>query len=262
MQGLSIGAFESIIYAPQLPGGRRGFELEYLNPLIFYRSVEQAIGSPDNAALGLSARWHFLQRFQLYGQFMLDDFNIARTQEGSGYWGNKFGLQGGLKWIDIGGVETLDLQLEYNHLRPYLYSHFNTSANYAHYNQPLAHPQGANAREGVVIVRYRPVSRLRLMMTGGWLRQGRDRNGLNFGGDIFRSNASHDNGEANPDYGNEITQGRRRTLFRLHGRISYQLFRLPLWLEGELYVRDDQTYTNTAALLSLRWGLPARPVRY
>jgi hypothetical protein len=44
---LNLGLFESVVM-------RRSnhFELQYLNPIIFYRSVEHALGSPDNVMIG------------------------------------------------------------------------------------------------------------------------------------------------------------------------------------------------------------------
>ena len=43
--------------------------------------------------------------------------------------------------------------MEYNLVRPYTYSHWNSSA-YGHYAQPLAHPLGANFDEFIVKLDY------------------------------------------------------------------------------------------------------------
>ncbi|MEL6650321.1 MAG: hypothetical protein AAFQ87_05875, partial [Bacteroidota bacterium] len=91
---LSIGFFESVIYASQLGSQNRGLELQYFNPVIFFRAAEQYVGSPDNALLGLQLKWNFLKRFQFYGQLLLDDYNFGRRDEGSGYWQNKVGFKG------------------------------------------------------------------------------------------------------------------------------------------------------------------------
>ena len=40
-------------------------------------------------------------------------------------------------------------------MRPYTYAHHNPQQNYAHYNQPLAHPLGANFAEKLLIINYR-----------------------------------------------------------------------------------------------------------
>ena len=46
------------------------------------------------------------------------------------------------------------LQMEYNQIRPYVYSHSNPLTNYAHNNQSMGHNWGANFRELIGIVRY------------------------------------------------------------------------------------------------------------
>jgi hypothetical protein len=255
---VSVGFFESVIYAPLLPNGTRGFELQYLNPLIFYRAVEQSVGSPDNYAMGLTTKINLWKRLQLYGQLNLDDYNFSQRKNGDGWWGNKYGIQGGLKYIDVLGIETLDLQLELNTARPYTYSHYNISGNYAHYNQPLAHSMGANFRELTAIMRYQPLPRI--FMTGmvQLAQQGLDQGGLNYGANILRSNVTHFQ-----DFNNVTLQGLAYTQTTLHGRMSYQILRLNAFVEGDLHFRvqgveglEDQ---RTAwATLGLRWNIPQR----
>jgi len=46
------------------------------------------------------------------------------------------------------------LQLEYDHVRPYVYSHSNPITNYAHNNQSLGHQWGGNFNELIAIGRY------------------------------------------------------------------------------------------------------------
>ena len=47
------------------------------------------------------------------------------------------------------------MQVEYNYVRPYTYAHHNPQQNYGHYNQPLAHPFGANFSEVLFITNYK-----------------------------------------------------------------------------------------------------------
>ena len=58
---LSVSLFESVVYAPKIPGSNRGFELSYLMPIIFYRAIEQSLGSPDNGTLGLQWKLNVLK---------------------------------------------------------------------------------------------------------------------------------------------------------------------------------------------------------
>ena len=68
---LNIGLFEGVIF-----GRKDHFEFGYLNPVIFYRSIEQQNGSFDNAVAGLDAKANVAKKFQFYGQFLLDEFNL------------------------------------------------------------------------------------------------------------------------------------------------------------------------------------------
>ncbi|MDX5438094.1 MAG: hypothetical protein LPK03_12910, partial [Pontibacter sp.] len=154
----NFGLFEQIVFAR----GKGRFELQYLNPVIFYRSVEHGLGSPDNAMLGCDFRWNLWNRVQLYGQVLLDEFVLDQVKSGNGWWGNKFGGQIGAKYIDAFGISNLDLQGEVNAIRPYTYQYEDEFSNFQHYRQPLAHPIGANLVELVGIVRYQPIPRLNL----------------------------------------------------------------------------------------------------
>ena len=265
-KNISLGLFESIIFASQLPNQSRGFELNYLNPLIFYRAIEQYNGSPENGAMGANFKVNFLQKFQTYGQIMLDDFNVSQTRESDGWWGNKYGLQLGLKYIDAFGLATLDLQLEANHLRPYLYAHYNVASNYMHYNQAMAHPLGANLQELIGVVRYRPLSRLNMELQLASTAQGRDAGNLNYGSNPLLSDITHDNGEANPDFGNETLQGERWNQFRANLRVSYELFLLNAFVDLDAFYRQESfagnDFTNYAVLLSLRWHISRMPFRF
>lgn len=191
---LSVGLFESTVIGD--------FDLGYLNPIIFYRSIEQQTGSADNAMLGLDAKWNFFSHFQLYGQLSIDEFLINDIRAGDGSWTNKFATQVGGKYIDAFGVSNLDLQGEVNVARPYIYQHRDLTTSYTSYNQPLAHPRGANFTELVGIVRAQPFKRLTL--TGKLIlsQYGADTASSNWGGNPLLSFNTRE-----MNLGNEIGQG-------------------------------------------------------
>src|SRR6185369_7292398 len=112
------------------------FEFGYLNPIIFYRSIELSNGSFDNSLAGLDAKVNVAKSFQFYGQFCLDEFLLSEIKKNRGWWANKWGIQIGAKYVDAFGIKNLDLQLEHNRVRPFTYSHTDSVANYTHYNQP------------------------------------------------------------------------------------------------------------------------------
>ena len=210
---LNIGVFESIIFARN-----NHFELQYLNPIIFYRSIEHAIGSPDNANIGLDARAIIAHHFELYGQFFLDELKVKELLSTRGWWGNKWGLQLGARYVDAFNVNNLDLQGEINIIRPYTYTHGDSLDSYSHYNQPLAHPKGANLVEAAALVRYQPINKLKLQLRVTASQQGLDDEFSDWGGDIFVN--YH---EREMDYGNRIRQGLHNNLINGSLSATYEL---------------------------------------
>ncbi|MFD2542534.1 gliding motility protein RemB [Lacinutrix gracilariae] len=149
---LNIGFFESIIWAKSQ---NRGFDINYLNPIIFYRAIEFETGQDaGNAIMGLSAKYKVNDNINAYSQFVLDEFSLSDITGGQKSWKNKFGYQLGLKYYNAFKVDNLMLQAEYNRVRPYTYSHNSTFLNYGHNNQSMAHLWGANFSELVLIGRY------------------------------------------------------------------------------------------------------------
>ncbi|MGC1632298.1 MAG: gliding motility protein RemB [Gelidibacter sp.] len=150
---LNIGLFESVMWTDT---NGRGFDINYLNPIIFFRAIEFESGQGSgNAVVGASAKYKWNNKVNLYGQFILDEFSLEHIKAGDQSWKNKFGYQLGAKYYDAFKVDNLMLQWEYNQVRPYTYSHNTIVNNYAHSNQPMAHLWGANFREYIIIGHYK-----------------------------------------------------------------------------------------------------------
>jgi hypothetical protein len=188
-KNLNFGIFENIIV-----GGRDSFtnarlNANYLNPIIFLRAVEHGQNSLDNAVAGIDWKWNFLNRFSFYGQFVLDEFIKEELFGMTESWVNKWASQFGLRYINVLGVNNLDLHSELNVIRPYIYQHFNASQNWNHYNQPMAHTHGGNLRELIVSASYQPFNRWTIDVMANWLMQGRDssKTSANYGGDYNRT---------------------------------------------------------------------------
>lgn len=149
---LNIGLFENVVWANT---NERGFDVNFVNPIIFYRAVEFSSSSKaGNAVLGATAKYKWNNQVNFYGQFLVDEFAIGDVKAGNKSWRNKFGYQLGAKYYDAFKVKNLTLQLEYNHVRPYVYAHSNPLTNYAHNNLSMGHQWGGNFRELVAIARY------------------------------------------------------------------------------------------------------------
>ncbi|MDT0643361.1 gliding motility protein RemB [Zunongwangia sp. F363] len=186
---LNIGLFESVVWQND---NDRGFDLNYLNPVIFYRAIEFATGARGgNAILGLTAKYKWSNQVNMYGQWVIDEFSSGDVFGTSQSWKNKMGYQIGVKYYDAFNIPNLFLQAEYNQVRPYTYSHNKEVVlNYGHNNQPMAHLWGANFREIIAIARYK---KERLYGNAKFIygKRGFDFNDGNdafsYGGDIYRS---------------------------------------------------------------------------
>jgi hypothetical protein len=143
-KNLNLGFFESVIWYNE---NRRGFDVNFLNPLIFFKTAEYEAGSDaSNTVLGLSARYRLPYKIDVYGQFLLDEMVVSKFFNEPDYWTNKYAYQLGVKYHQAFSIPNLFLRLEYNLVRPYTYAH-NTVTNYGHDYQSLAHPWGANFKE-------------------------------------------------------------------------------------------------------------------
>lgn len=203
---LNVGLFEAIIFPAQDDNGRLGFEIAYLNPVIFYRPVEYEAGSSHNALLGASLRVIIRQKYVVYSQLMLDEFKLEYMLDRNGWWANKNGLQAGVKTYDFAGFKNLFVQLEYNQVRPYTFSHKKEIQNYGHFNQPIGHPQGANFREVLFRSFYR-YQRLLVDLKLVTVVYGADTANLNLGKNIFLPYNTYVS-----EFGNKIGQGLRTRL--------------------------------------------------
>ncbi|MDB5201661.1 MAG: hypothetical protein JWQ27_1070 [Ferruginibacter sp.] len=210
---LNIGLFEGVVF-----GRKNHFDFQYLNPIIFFRHIEGTVGSPDNAVAGLDFKANVAHRLQFYGQFLLDEFKLSEVRNNPTSWINKFGIQTGMKYVDAFGIKNLDVQVEANRVRPFTYSHYDTVANYTHYNQPLAHPLGANFQEFIGIVTYQPAPKWNLYGRAIYFKQGLDSANKNFGGNIFKNYTTRV-----ADNGFEVGSGRQAKCFNGYLQVSYEV---------------------------------------
>lgn len=217
-KNLELSFFEGIIWQVADSTGRRGFDINYLNPVIFYRPVEFSLGSPDNVIIGLNLKFKVFDNYRLYSQVVIDDLDIGKSKDSTGYILNKYGYQAGVKAYDLFTVRNLYFQTEYNHVRPYVYAHKTPAQNYTHYNQALAHPLGANFKESVTFLRYM-YKDWSVRIKFNYAVYGEDTSGSHWGKDIFITDFDAEQGF--PSWGNKTGQGVKTTLIYKDIRLSY-----------------------------------------
>ena len=185
---VNVGLFESVIWTNT---NNRGFDVNYLNPIIFYRAIEFETGqAAGNALVGASAKYKWNDNINLYGQFVLDEFSLSDVKAGDKSWKNKFGYQLGIKYFNAFKVDNLLVQFEYNRVRPYTYSHNTIVLNYGNNNQSMAHLWGSNFSEAVLIGRYhykRWFGDAKLIFGARGFDYNNGTDNFSYGGDIYRN---------------------------------------------------------------------------
>lgn len=213
VKGLEIGLFEGTIWKA---GNSRSnqWNLNHFIPVIGLNTIRYSLFSDNNVLTGLDIRYSVTNSVQLYGQFMLDDIHLKELKN-KGYLKNKYGYQAGIKYWDMFGLQNLNLQLEYNRVRPYSYAHKDPLQSYTHYNQSLAHPLGANFSEVLSILSYR-YRRIRAEVNFSYALAGADTSASHWGQDIFISDTKAQNGYNS--YNNTMLQGVRTEI--MNGRLE------------------------------------------
>jgi hypothetical protein len=243
----NISFFENVVWQGTDSNRVRTFDVNYLNPIVFYRPQEYSVGSADNSMMGLNASVKFFKRVKIYAQAVADEFFFKEIKARKGWWANKQGWQLGVTYINAFKVKGLTLQAEYNEVRPYTYSHGSVQQNYAHYGQPLAHPFGANFKEYLGFISYR-ANRWMISLQGLSATIGMDSLGVNMGQNIFLSYTTRPY-----EYGHKTTQGNQRRLMQSDFKFTYYLIpQLNLRLEMgyiQRSISDDLYYEIQAPYL-------------
>lgn len=176
---LNLGLFEALTL-----GNRTSLSLPLINPIMYTNISDD---TNDKALVGFDFKANMFKKFQLYGQLMVDKLKTEELK--NDWWGNRFGYQAGVKYVDVFGVKNLDAQVETNVVRPFMYASTDSFSSYNHYNQPLAHPLGANFEEYIGILRYQPIKQLYLETKVLFYKQGLDSSIIgfnqNYGSNIF-----------------------------------------------------------------------------
>ncbi|PKA83261.1 protein involved in gliding motility RemB [Ulvibacter sp. MAR_2010_11] len=239
---LNIGLFESVLWEND---NDRGFDFNYINPVIFYRAIEFSTGSRGgNALIGLSAKYKFTDRVNAYAQLIIDEFSSSDILGGDGSYKNKTGYQLGLKYYDAFGIKNLYLHGEYNRVRPFTYSHNSVVLNYGHNNQSMAHTLGANFSEFIAIARYqqgRIFGDVKVVVAKRGLEFNTTADSFFYGGDIYGTEDDRPS-----DLGNELAQG--NTTDFLHAEVQAGYLLNPatnLKIYGSVIFRDFKPTLNT-----------------
>jgi hypothetical protein len=250
---LNIGIFETVVFQPKDTLLNRGYDVEYLNPVIFYRPQEYSLGSSDNVLLGLSFSAKYKQH-TLYGQFILDEFSLTEYKAKTGWWANKYGGQLGIKGRFATNKSNWFYRLEYNAVRPYTYAHLNEGQNYGNQGNTLAHPYASNFMEILGEVKFQH-KRWIVKAFASYFLKGEDKNGLSYGGNLYQPYTNRPY-----EYGHFTGQGQGNNGLRIMATVAFKVHRhsdLQAFFENQLRydtMTGDFKYLPTIGLRSQLWN--------
>jgi hypothetical protein len=227
----NLSVFESVVWQAKDSLAFRGFDINYVNPFVFYRPVEYSNGSADNVLLGLNMSYKINRNHCIYSaSLIIDEFLLSQIKSDQKWWGNKYGIQLGYKTNHFFS-DKIYFQTELNLVRPFTYSHKYSVQNYGHLNASVTHPIGANFYEVLNLVSYSN-EKFRLTNKLNFAALGVDQDSVNVGQNIFNSYS-----DRNGDYGHLIMQGERRNVVN-----EQVIFEMPLLGRIDLYINATYNY--------------------
>ncbi|MBB5638269.1 hypothetical protein HDE68_004198 [Pedobacter cryoconitis] len=141
----SLGFFNALIVEEATDQGKlHGFDLNYINPILFSSALRPAGTTPDHTLIGFNGKYKVLTKTTAYGQMVFDQ----STGNSNYAW------QLGLRGSDLLKINRLNYLFEYNTAKPNTYSSAYSIVNYTELSEPLAHPLGAGFKEWLGIVNY------------------------------------------------------------------------------------------------------------
>jgi hypothetical protein len=244
-----IGIFESVVFQPKDTLLNRGFEPEYLNPMILYRPQEYQLGSSDNSLIGIDAKIK-IWKYTLYGQLMMDEFNLADIKGRTRWWANKYAVQMGIKSFHYWRNQKFFVRGEMNIVRPYTYSHLSIAQSYTHRGFALAHPYGANFAEILAEIKWN-YKKWNAVVFVSYSLHGLNNDSLNYGGDITIPYINR----PLDDFGHTIGQGKGNNALRTMVRVSYDIvpkLRLQGFVEGHFRYNTFLPEPKAQILIGIR----------
>lgn len=214
---VQIGIFQGMIWEAADTMNQQHLSFNTFNPVIGVNTAVYGLHDKNNILWGSTLKLKITKSISLYGQYMLDD--VFKKEDG-GDVRKKFGYQIGLKYFDVFRLKNLNLQFEYNSVRPYSYAAEDPEQSYTHYNQALAHPLGANFSEMVGFINYR-FKDFFIELKANYAEKGVDTLNRNFGGNIFDPSGSFPIAQKLEEV--KMYQGLKTTIMYQDAHIGYMV---------------------------------------
>lgn len=202
--GFNAGFNYALVY------GNRSLDLKYIVPFYPIKSKPD-----DNILIGFDAEWNFINGYKIYGEVIVDDLDINNLLSDS--YKNRYGFGLGFFSFNFLSINNLSFRVEYQRLRPYVYTHSNSFSIYKNYDSNLASVFGPNSDQFTTNIKYWFKRTLWVDFSMNYNRHGNNYTDNNIGGDIDKP--FHDGDSRNVVFlGGEIDK-KSRIYFGLYHEI-------------------------------------------
>jgi hypothetical protein len=151
---ISLGFFNALIASEADNNGNlHGFDLNYIDPLIYTNALNPTPSQPDNVFMGFTGKYKVFDKTAIYAQLLLDRFSAGTFFSGGGN-NNTNGVQLGIRGAGLFKITNFNYLFEFNTVKPYTYSSAQPITSYTDYEEPLGDPLGANFREVIGLLSY------------------------------------------------------------------------------------------------------------
>ncbi len=152
-----ISAGNSLVYSDE------GIQIQYLNPFMFYKSVDDTYNSTDNQAghnaqMFASISSRNIKYLHLYTTAFVDEISIRRMRDPQRH-SNFVSLKAGLRASNV-FKSNINFTAEYTRTNPLTYQHFIPTTSFETNKYCMGHYLKDNAEEMFFALEYKPFSRL------------------------------------------------------------------------------------------------------
>lgn len=163
-----IGFAQTILYG----GNNKGIDITLSNPLAFYYEFQANEGKELNGMVYFDLSYYPVKNLNLYGEFLIDDWQISRKIK-EDLEPNEYGFLVGLRWAEFLKFISGNLfQVEYTQVRNRTYNTEREYQKYLRFKRPIAHPLGNDFQSFEVWLTQWIQSKLRLTLNYKFVEHG------------------------------------------------------------------------------------------
>jgi len=165
----SFGVSEVVVYG----GVNRNFELAFINPFTFYHNITtNGPNNDSNSFVSLDWDLYPIKDWEIYGEFLIDDFQVDKKTPGD-LEPNELGFLGGVEWSNPLGLKGGLFGVEYVQVRNRTYNApVHDWEKYLHRNKVIGYALGNNLERLRLSLAHWVRPDLRVTLIGDLIQQG------------------------------------------------------------------------------------------